>query len=108
MDTNTTEDNWGYAVIKESLPSLPPGNITDFSMTIHEPIIQPAHSPTHTTKMGHAFLNDPLEGHWGYPIIEESPPLTPLQEVDQVPKEAPNPTVLHFSEEHLNFLMDIH
>ena len=67
----------------------------DFSMTSHEPIMHPAHSPTHTTTTGYAFFNDPLECHWVYPIVEEAPLLIPLQEINR-------------ALEHLNFLMDIH
>jgi hypothetical protein len=48
------------------------------------------------------------EGHWGFPMVEEIPPLLPLHNVTLPSVEASASPPQHFlSEDHLNLIMDI-
>jgi hypothetical protein len=54
------------------------------------------------------FWNTPPEGHLGYPIVEEAPPTTPLQDTIHILEVTPNSPRPLFSKEHLTLIMDIH
>jgi hypothetical protein len=71
---------------------------------MHSSLSRQEHTDVATNQ---AFWNTPPEGHWGYPIVEEAPSMTPLQETIHILEVTPDSSRPHFFEEHLTLIMDI-
>jgi hypothetical protein len=92
------EENWGHDTPEDSSSALPHEQIMPSSLPRQEQDVATS---------GQVIWNTPPTGHWGYPIVEEAPLMTPIQATtrsSEVTHESSRP---QFSKELLVLIMDI-